>query len=91
MTTSSPEAIRTLIDAKGELHIRVVPGARVEKVAIENGALKLWLRTAPENGKANAAVLKMLAMMLGVSQSSLDIVHGQTSRDKRVRIDDFAA
>lgn len=91
MTAPSPEAIRALIDTKGELHVRVVPGARVEKASIENGALKLWLRTPPENGKANAAVLKMLAVMLGVSQSSLEIVHGQTSRDKRVRIDDIGA
>ncbi len=84
----APDAadIRTLIDAKGELRLRVVPGARVERAAIENGALKLWLRTPPEGGKANAAVIKTLAKMLGVPQPTLEIVQGQTARDKRVRV-----
>ena len=86
MIAPSPEAILALIDTKSELRLRVVPGARVERAAIENGALKLWLRTAPENGKANAAVLKILADMLSMPQSSFEIVHGQTSRDKRIKI-----
>lgn len=86
LTVPSPESVRTLIDARGELRLRVIAGARVEKAAIVNGALKLWLRTAPENGKANTAILKMLAEMLSVPQTSLEIVHGQSSRDKRIRV-----
>jgi len=61
-------------------------GGKGRKAAIENGALKIWLRTAPEDGKANKAVLGILAKLLGISVSQLEITHGQTARDKRVRV-----
>jgi uncharacterized protein YggU (UPF0235/DUF167 family) len=81
--TLTPEAITALISDRNELSLRVVPGAKLEKAAIENGALKIWLRTAPEDGKANKAIL---AKLLGISVSQLEITHGQTAREKRVRI-----
>jgi uncharacterized protein YggU (UPF0235/DUF167 family) len=40
----------------------------------------------PEAGKANAAVLALLAKALGVPKSALSIVRGETGRDKRVRL-----
>lgn len=50
-------------------------------------ALKVRVRAAPERGKANAAVVKLLARSLGVSGSSLRIVSGPTSPRKVVEID----
>ncbi len=58
----------------------------MQRVAIENNALKLWIRTAPENGKANAAVISILSEILDVPIARLNIVRGATARDKRVRI-----
>ncbi len=81
-----PDAIRALLNANGELHVRVVPGAKIERATIENGTLKLWTRTAPEDGKANKAVLAMLARLLGVPPKDIELVSGATSREKRVRI-----
>lgn len=82
----TPQSIRALLNAKGELAIRVVPGAKVERAAIENGALKLWTRTAPEDGKATKAVLAQVAAMLGVPSRDIVLVSGATTREKRVRI-----
>ena len=82
----TPESITALVSDRNELSLRVVPGARVERVGIENGTLKIWLRTAPEDGKANKAVLAILAKLLGISVSQLEMTHGQTARDKRVRV-----
>lgn len=82
----TPQSIRALLNAKGELAIRIVPGAKVERAAIENGALKLWTRTAPEDGKATKAVLAQVAAMLGVPPRDIVLVSGATSREKRVRI-----
>ena len=79
-------AVRALIDERGELALRVVPGAKVEKAAIENGQLKLWTRTAPEDGKANKAILKQLAALLQIAARDIELVSGATSRDKRVSI-----
>ena len=89
MTNPTPQSIRALLNAKGELAIRVVPGAKVERAAIENGALKLWTRTAPEDGKATKAVLSQVATLLDVSVRDVALVRGATSREKRVRINLF--
>jgi uncharacterized protein len=84
--TATREAIIALLSSRSELSLRVVPGARVEKAAIENGALKIWLRTPPEDGKANKAVLAILAKLLEIAVVQLEITHGHSSRDKRVRV-----
>jgi uncharacterized protein len=86
LTTPTPQSIRALLNGKGELAIRVVPGAKVERAAIENGTLKLWTRTAPEDGKATKAVLAQIATLLGVSLRDVTLISGATSREKRVRI-----
>ncbi len=84
--SQSAAEIRALVDAKGELALRVVPGAKVERAAIENGTLKLWTRTAPEDGKATKAVLAQLAGLLDMAARDIELVSGATSREKRVRI-----
>lgn len=86
MTNPSADDIRRLITIKSELVLRVVPGAKVERAAIENGALKLWTRTAAEDGKATKAVLAQVAALLGVPVRDVELVSGATSREKRVRV-----
>lgn len=48
--------------------------------------LKARVSAAPEDGKANAALVKLLGDTLGVARSAIRIVSGQTSRLKRVAI-----
>ena len=84
--TIDREAIFALINPDGLLRLRVVPGARVEKIAVENGALKIWTRSAPADGKANAAVLAQLAKALCCSRKQIELVSGATARDKVVRV-----
>ena len=45
------------------------------------------VRAVPEDGKANAAVVKLLAKALGVAKSRLVLLRGATSRDKLFRLD----
>lgn len=78
--------IVALIDAKGELRLRVVPGAKVEKMAVENGTLKIWIRTAPEDGKANKTVVAQIADLLSLPVANIRMLQGQSSRDKRLYI-----
>lgn len=86
MANPTVAEIRAVMNAKGELALRVVPGAKVERAAIENGALKLWTRTAPEDGKATKAVLAQVAALLDVPVRDVVLVSGVTSREKRVRV-----
>lgn len=48
--------------------------------------LEVRVAQAPANGEANAVVLKLLAVALGVSRSELAIISGAASRHKRVAI-----
>lgn len=82
------EAIRALLDAEGRLVLRVTPGARSESASIEQGRMLIKVRTKPEDGKANAAVLALLAEALGVATSRLQLLRGATGRDKVVQLSD---
>ena len=80
------EAIRALADGEGRLALRVTPGARSEGLEIADGRLLVKVRVKPEDGKANEAVLRMLADALGIATSRLRMLRGATGRDKLVRI-----
>lgn len=80
------EDIRALIDPEGRLALRVTPGARVEGVAVAEGKVLIKVRVKPEDGKANAAVLALLAEALGIATSRLHMLRGATGRDKLVRV-----
>lgn len=69
-----------------EIALRVTPRAARDRIVAGNGVLRVYVTTVPEGGKANAAVLKLLAKALGVPKSRLDIVRGQAARDKVVRV-----
>ena len=69
------------------LRIRVQPGAnRTEIVGIHDQRIKLAVTAAPENGKANAAVLKLIASELGISRSQVQLIRGSNSRNKDLRL-----
>lgn len=48
--------------------------------------VKLKVSCPPEDGKANKAVLALLAECLGVSKSSVSLLSGETSRNKRIAV-----
>ena len=73
------------------LRIKVTPGAKSERIKKEVGAdgsilYKIYVTAPPEDGKANAAVIKLLAKTIGISKSSMSITHGHTSREKTIKI-----
>lgn len=65
--------------------VRVKPGAKVSSIREEHGVFVVCTPARPEAGKANKAVLKLLAEHLKVAPSLLDVVHGSTSRTKVIR------
>lgn len=79
-------AIRALADGEGRLALRVIPGARVEGIEIASGKLTIKVRAKPADGKANAAVLDLLAKALGVAPSRLALLRGASGRDKLVQL-----
>ena len=70
-----------------EFSVRVTPKAARNAVILDGTAIKVTVTTVPEDGKATAAVIKLLAKSLGVAKSRLTLVRGATSRDKVFRLD----
>ncbi len=79
-------AIRALGDGDGRLAVRVTPGAREEAITIVDGRILVKVRAKPDDGKATAAVLELLAEALGIGISRLELLRGATSREKLIRI-----
>jgi len=69
-----------------EFALRVTPKAASNRIVEEAGLLRIYITTVPEGGKANAAVLKLLAKALGVPKTRLVLLRGQAARDKLVRL-----
>jgi uncharacterized protein len=81
------EAIRALADSDGRLAVRVTPGARAEGLEIVQGKLIAKVRAKPEEGKANAAVIALVAHCLGLARSRVSLLRGATSREKQLLVD----
>ena len=66
--------------------LRVQPRARRSAVEPADGALKVQVTAPPEGGKANAAVIALLAEAWRLPRSSFDVIKGQAARAKTVRV-----
>ena len=63
------------------------PGSSREELVEEKELVKVYVKAPPDKGKANKALLKLLAAEYGVSKSRVRIVSGLTSRKKIVQIE----
>jgi hypothetical protein len=70
-----------------EIAVRVTPKASGNAVVRQDGAIRVYVTVVPEGGKANAAVQKLLAKALGVAKTRLQLIRGDTARDKILRIE----
>jgi uncharacterized protein (TIGR00251 family) len=69
------------------LRLHVHPGAgRTAIVGRHGDALKVKVGAPPADGRANAAVLALVAETLGVQAAQVELASGASSRSKRVRI-----
>ena len=72
--------------------VRLTPGASADKISgVEAGAdgalfLKARVRAVPEKGKANTALIALMAKWLGVPKSGIEVLSGTTSRLKQLAI-----
>jgi len=70
------------------LRLKVTPSAsRDVVVGWQGDVLRVHVRAPAQRGKANDAVLRLLAAALGVERRRLRIVRGETSRQKVVSVD----
>jgi uncharacterized protein (TIGR00251 family) len=68
-------------------HLHIQPRSRHDEIiGLHGDALKIRLTAPPIAGKANQALKKFLAKQLDIPPSSVEILTGHTSRQKRVRV-----
>ena len=63
--------------------IRACPGAKRNEVRHADGCLKVSVTQIPEKGKANEAIRKQLAQSLDLRASQIELLHGETSAQKK--------
>lgn len=70
------------------LHIRLTPRSPKDEIKglRADGALKVAVTAPPVDGKANHALLKLLASELGIRRSCVEIATGHASRDKLINL-----
>lgn len=69
------------------LAIRVIPNAKQNKIVDEGERLKVYLTAPAVDGRANKALIALLAEHFGVRKSSISIIRGEKSRDKVIQIE----
>ena len=74
-----------------EFNIRVQPKAGRSSVEVNGDKITARVTAAPEGGKANDAVVSLLAKRLKVAKGRVHIVRGHKARNKRLHIEDMIA
>ena len=84
----------TVRDGDGSVRfaVRVQPRAsRSEIVGVHGDAMKIRLSAPPVDGAANAALVELIAEVLGVGRRAVRIVSGESSRSKVVEVEGVTA
>jgi uncharacterized protein (TIGR00251 family) len=69
------------------LSVWAQPRAKKDRIVGEyNGCLKVAVTAPPEGGRANEAIAEVIAEVLRVRRSAIEVVAGLTSRQKQVRV-----
>lgn len=87
MASRRPADLAHLAQSGATIALRVSPRASRNEIRLEGDAIRVYVTTAPEAGKANTAVLKLLAQALGIPRTRLTLIRGAKSRDKVIRVD----
>jgi uncharacterized protein (TIGR00251 family) len=67
--------------------IRVIPRSRKNEIGLEANRLKVWLTAPPVAGAANQALISLLAERLQLPKRAIQLVRGETSRQKVLEIE----
>lgn len=70
-----------------KIKVKVIPKSKHKALKYEDDTLKIWLSSAPEGGKANAELVRILAKLLEIPKSSITIIKGLSTRNKIVDIE----
>ena len=70
-----------------KIDVNVKPGSKTDSIEKVGDELVVRVKARAVDGKANEAVVKLLAKHFGVRQSQVTVLRGQKSRQKVVEIE----
>ena len=74
------------------IRVHVQPKARREQIiGMHGGRIKLAVTEPPDQGKANEAVVRLIAATLNLAASRVELLRGDTSRQKDLRVRNIEA
>lgn len=69
------------------ISVKVIPNAKKTAVLEEDGIYRIYVKAPAAEGKANKALISILAEHFSVKKSSVNILSGRKSREKVVRVE----
>jgi len=69
-----------------KIRVKIKPNSRTEELSQEGDSFIVKVREPPRQGRANQAVIKLLAQHFGVPQSRVRIISGLRSRNKVIEV-----
>ncbi len=69
------------------INVRVRPNAKKNDISEEVGQLKVYVKPPAIGGKANKALIEVLAEFFNVNKSDIKIIRGERSREKVIEVD----
>ncbi len=87
MTASGRTCFKRSGDGAVTFDVLVQPGASREQIGpLHDGRIKIAVTSPPVDGEANAAVIELVADALGVAKAAVQVVSGQASRRKTLKV-----
>jgi len=68
------------------IHLKVFPKASREEIVEKDGIVKAYVKAAPDRGKANKALIALVAREYKVKKKDVVITSGQTGRNKTLEV-----
>jgi len=69
-----------------KIRVKVKPSSRTEEVSHEGNSFVVKVKEPPKEGRANRAVIELLAKHFGVPRSRVRILNGLTSKNKVIEV-----
>ena len=69
-----------------KIQVKVKPNSKTDEVSREGDSFIVKVKQPPKEGKANQAVIKLLAEHFGVPRSQISILSGSKSRNKVIEV-----
>lgn len=73
-----------------KINLKIIPKSSLNKIVgvDDDGVLKIKLTAPPVDGEANKMLIKFLSKEWNIPKSKIKIVHGETSKNKIIEIED---